>query len=80
MSVSRAEVRLARCDVAIQDHVSRFVKDCAPCFPEVGMVLHAAGVLADALLPKMARGHIERVTLPKVYGALHVSFAYTLLF
>ena len=70
-----ARVRVERCDAAEPSHGS-LVAGCAQARRRCAGVWHAAGVLADALLPRR-RGIAARVFAPKAHGAwaLHAACA-----
>ena len=63
---SGAATSLERCDAGEAVHVQRLLASFAPSLQGVW---HAAGVLADAVLPKQAAHGLARVCAPKAYGA-----------
>ena len=60
-----ATVTVARGDVGVRDDVDRIV---AGCEPALAGVIHAAGVLADAALPRQTAEGVDKVMGPKVVG------------
>ena len=62
---SGAEARVERCDAGEAAHVRWLVLASA----QMMGVWHAAGVLADSVLPKQAAPALGRVCAPKVHGA-----------
>ena len=64
-----ADVRTFAADIADRDDVERLIKDVESDMPAVCSVVHAAGVVADALLGDMTWAHVESVLAPKLAGA-----------
>jgi acyl transferase domain-containing protein/aryl carrier-like protein len=60
-----ATVTVARGDVGVREDVDRIV---AGCEPALAGVIHAAGVLADAALPRQTAEGVDKVMGPKVHG------------
>ena len=65
------EVRVAACDVADRDELSRLVQAIPEDRP-LTAVVHAAGVLEDGLIESLDAEQLERVMRPKVDAALHL--------
>ncbi|MFI5005170.1 MAG: SDR family NAD(P)-dependent oxidoreductase, partial [Solirubrobacterales bacterium] len=65
------EVRVAACDVADRDELSRLVA-AIPADRPLTAVVHAAGVLEDGLIESLGAEQLERVMRPKVDAALHL--------
>ncbi|MFD0727081.1 SDR family NAD(P)-dependent oxidoreductase [Lysobacter brunescens] len=66
-----ATVVQRRCDIARLDELEAIVAE----FPGIDIVVHAAGLLEDALLVKKSDASIERVLAPKVQGLQNVDRA-----
>jgi len=60
-----ATVTVARGDVGVREDVDRIVSGCEPA---LAGVIHAAGVLADAALPRQTAEGVDKVMGPKVLG------------
>ena len=69
-SAGRCMVQLARCDVS-QASEARWVV-CASTHPPTTGVLHAGGVLRDAMLLNQSASRTMAVHAPKVCGAAHL--------
>ncbi len=65
------EVRVAACDVADREELSRLVA-AIPADRPLTAVVHAAGVLEDGLIESLGAEQLERVMRPKVDAALHL--------
>jgi acyl transferase domain-containing protein/acyl carrier protein len=65
-------VRVLQADVGEQESLARALSELRADMPPLRGVLHAAGLLDDALLARQERERIERVLRPKVAGALHL--------
>ena len=65
LQASSATAVLERCDTSDVSHNRRL----ASVLPSVGGVWHAAGVLADAVLPRQDASSLVRVYAPKAQGA-----------
>jgi len=65
LQASSADAVLERCDTSDVSHNRRL----ASVLPSVGGVWHAAGVLADAVLPRQDASSLVRVYAPKAQGA-----------
>ncbi|MBO0855773.1 MAG: SDR family NAD(P)-dependent oxidoreductase, partial [Nocardia sp.] len=63
-----AAVRVAACDVADRDAVARLLAELPAEAPLSG-VIHAAGVLDDALVESLTAEHVDTVLSAKVSGA-----------
>jgi hypothetical protein len=68
VQASSATTLAQRCDTAETTHVRRLVLADLARLPTTG-VWHAAGVLADGVLPKQTAGSLAHVYAPKVHGA-----------
>ncbi|TLW90495.1 SDR family NAD(P)-dependent oxidoreductase [Saccharomonospora piscinae] len=66
-----AEVTFAACDVADRDALSALLTTIPADRPLTGVV-HAAGVLDDAVIGSLTPERVERVLRPKVRGALNL--------
>ncbi|MBH5338033.1 SDR family NAD(P)-dependent oxidoreductase [Streptomyces pactum] len=64
-----AEVTVAACDVADRDALAALLGSLDR---PLGMVVHAAGVLADGVLAAQTPERTDRVLAPKVDGTLHL--------
>ena len=71
-AASEADVRVHRCDVGSREDVAAMVVGTRSSEKPIGGVLHAAGVLADAMLEKQTAEGLHRVWGPKVNGAHHL--------
>ena len=73
---TEVETWVQRCDTAEGTHVGRLVAHVAGAASAMG-VWHAAGVLADGVLPGQTAEALARVYAPKAHGAwaLHGAFA-----
>ncbi|ADO71800.1 modular polyketide synthase [Stigmatella aurantiaca DW4/3-1] len=65
-------VRVLQADVAVREDVSKVLSALRVDMPPLRGVLHAAGLLDDALLVRQDRDRIQRVLQPKVAGALNL--------
>ncbi|MBF6353006.1 SDR family NAD(P)-dependent oxidoreductase [Nocardia higoensis] len=63
-----ARVRIEACDVADPAAVTDLIASIDPTHP-LRVVVHAAGVLADATIESMTPDHVDRVLAAKVSGA-----------
>jgi NADP-dependent 3-hydroxy acid dehydrogenase YdfG len=63
-----ADVRVEACDVGDREQVNALVGDLAGG-PGITAVVHAAGVLDDAVLAGLTPEHVDRVFAPKADGA-----------
>ncbi|WP_236048373.1 type I polyketide synthase [Paractinoplanes ovalisporus] len=63
-----AEVTVAACDVGDRDALAALLSDLTPGHPLRGVV-HAAGVVEDAVLANVTPEHLDRVLRAKVDGA-----------
>ncbi|QBI54874.1 type I polyketide synthase [Streptomonospora litoralis] len=66
-----AEVRWAACDAADRDRLAELLASIPPEHPLTGVV-HAAGVLDDALVTSLTGEQLDRVLRPKVDAAAHL--------
>ncbi|MET8094337.1 SDR family NAD(P)-dependent oxidoreductase, partial [Micromonospora sp. NPDC005220] len=71
LSALGAEVRVVACDVADRDALAALLGGVAPDRPLRGVV-HAAGVVEDAVLASVTPEHLDRVLRAKVDGARHL--------
>ena len=67
-----SEVLFVRADVASREEVARVLSLAKQRFKEVNGVIHAAGVVRDALVLKKREQEIFEVTDPKVLGTVHL--------
>ncbi|WP_281291709.1 type I polyketide synthase [Saccharothrix saharensis] len=63
-----ADVRVVACDVSDRDQVAALVASV----PDLTAVVHAAGVLDDAVVQRLTPGQLDDVLRPKVDGAWHL--------
>ncbi|MEV0535384.1 SDR family NAD(P)-dependent oxidoreductase [Kitasatospora sp. NPDC050463] len=66
-----AEVRAVACDVSDEDDLARVLAD-VPVDHPLRAVIHAAGVVDDAVLPSQSAGRLATVLAPKADAALHL--------
>ncbi|MFF1908761.1 SDR family NAD(P)-dependent oxidoreductase, partial [Kitasatospora sp. NPDC058218] len=66
-----AEVRAVACDVSDEDDLAR-VLAAVPVDHPLRAVIHAAGVVDDAVLPSQSAGRLAAVLAPKADAALHL--------
>ncbi|MGC4746993.1 SDR family NAD(P)-dependent oxidoreductase [Micromonospora sp. DT201] len=66
-----AEVTVAACDVGDRAALAALIQGITPDRPLRGVV-HAAGVVEDAVLANVTPGHLDRVLRAKVDGARHL--------
>ncbi|KAK9829172.1 hypothetical protein WJX72_004291 [[Myrmecia] bisecta] len=66
----QGSITMARCDVAVADECRQLTHH-----QRFGTILHAGGVLADALLRKQTAGTLRTVLAPKVAGTVALSRA-----
>jgi acyl transferase domain-containing protein/NADP-dependent 3-hydroxy acid dehydrogenase YdfG/acyl carrier protein len=66
------QVTLAQADVANRGEVRRVLDQVAASGKPLRGVIHAAGVLHDALLANLTQAHLHDVLAPKVHGAWHL--------
>ena len=64
-----AQVRVVAADVSEPEQVARTLAEIAATMPPLKGVVHAAGVLEDALLRHYDQGRFARVLAPKLQGA-----------
>lgn len=64
-----AKVRVIAADVSEPEQVARALAEIATTMPPLKGVVHAAGVLEDALLRHHDQGRLARVLAPKLQGA-----------
>lgn len=64
LQAAGATVILRRCDIARLDEIEKIVAE----FPGIDVVVHAAGLIDDALLVQKTPESIDRVLAPKVQG------------
>jgi NADP-dependent 3-hydroxy acid dehydrogenase YdfG/acyl carrier protein len=63
-----AEVEVRACDVADRAQVAALVAS----IPDLGTIVHAAGLVEDALVGSLDAGRIDRVLAPKADAAWHL--------
>ncbi len=68
LSESGAQVRVVACDVADRDAVARLLAQIPAAAP-LSAVIHAAGVLDDAVVESLTAERVDRVLRAKVDGA-----------
>ncbi len=66
---SGTRVRVIAADVSVRDDVARVVSEIARTALPLKGIIHAAGVLDDALLEQLDVGRFSRVMAPKVLGS-----------
>ena len=64
-----ARVHVFSADVAREDHVEEVLREARNSLPPVRGIIHAAGILDDAILSQLNQGRLEQVMAPKVSGA-----------
>lgn len=64
-----SQVRVIAADVSDRDQVARMLAQVATTMPPLKGVVHAAGVLEDALLRNYDHDRFARVLAPKIHGA-----------
>ena len=69
MAAAGADVTVAAADVADRGALARVLADVQARLPPLRGVIHAAGVLRDAMLAEQTPEHFEEVMAPKVLGA-----------
>ena len=65
-------MRVCRADVTDESAVRAVIADLSDGMPPVRGVIHAAGVIDDALVAQLELDRIRRVFEPKVLGAWHL--------
>jgi epothilone polyketide synthase D len=71
LAAAGTKVTVARADVADRAQVDAVLRTIPPELP-LGGIVHAAGLLDDALLAKQDRARFRRVMAPKIQGALNL--------
>ncbi len=71
MEESGANVSVVQADIADADAVQRLLETCQTLGPLCGIV-HAAGVIDDALLSQQTATRLARVMAPKISGTWHL--------
>ncbi len=71
LSAMGADVTIAACDAADRDALRRVI-EAIPAEHPLTAVVHAAGVLDDATIPRLTGEHVQRVLTPKVDAALNL--------
>jgi hypothetical protein len=66
-----ASVRIAECDVGEREQL-RALLESLPAERPLRAVVHAAGVLDDAVVESLSVERVDRVLAPKAYAALHL--------
>ena len=69
---SGAQILVLRGDISQKEDVSQILEKIEASLPALKGVIHAAGVLDDALLLNMNWEQFKRVMVPKVEGAWHL--------
>ncbi|NVJ06369.1 SDR family NAD(P)-dependent oxidoreductase [Myxococcus sp. AM001] len=72
LAAEGVSVRVLPADVGERESLARALAELRADMPPLRGVIHAAGLLDDALLARQERERIERVLRPKVAGALHL--------
>ncbi|MFY1828321.1 SDR family NAD(P)-dependent oxidoreductase [Myxococcus fulvus] len=72
LAAEGVSVRVLAADVGERESLARALAELRADMPPLRGVIHAAGLLDDALLARQERERIERVLRPKVAGALHL--------
>ncbi len=67
-----AQVLIVRGDVALENDVARVLDEIKNSMPPLRGIIHAAGVLQDALLLQQRWENFETAMAPKVAGAWHL--------
>jgi polyketide synthase PksN len=70
-----AEVMYCQADVSCAEDVERLVAGAKARFHELNGLIHAAGVLRDAMIPKKTAADMEAVLASKVYGTVNLDAA-----
>ena len=70
-----AGLRVEACNVSCPRQVLALGQRLCGGLPPLHSIIHAAGALADALLPKQTHEHLRRVLGPKVVGGAHLHAA-----
>jgi acyl transferase domain-containing protein/acyl carrier protein/pimeloyl-ACP methyl ester carboxylesterase len=65
------EVRVEACDVSDRDQLAKLLASIPDEHP-LGAVVHAAGVLDNALLGSLTAEQLDRVAAPKIDGSVHL--------
>ncbi|HKV37012.1 MAG TPA: type I polyketide synthase, partial [Pyrinomonadaceae bacterium] len=69
LEAAGAHVRVVAADVSDQEQVAQILAEIAATMPPLKGVVHAAGVLEDALLRHYDHDRFARVLAPKIHGA-----------
>lgn len=69
------EVEYRRADICSFEQISDALCETRKCFGAIHGVVHAAGVIEDALLIHKELAAFDRVLAPKILGALHLDAA-----
>jgi acyl transferase domain-containing protein/SAM-dependent methyltransferase len=75
LTASGASVVYRQMDVADPDEVNNAVREATSEFGEINGIIHAAGILQDALVLNKTSQEIDAVLAPKVFGTLHLDEA-----
>jgi polyketide synthase PksN len=70
-----AEVIYQKADVSKPDEVSALIAQTKSRFNQINGIIHSAGVIKDALIPKKTPAEIATVLAPKVYGTVFLDEA-----
>lgn len=69
---SDAKILVKKCDANDETQVRQLVTECGKSLPPICGIIHAAMVLRDVLLEKMAFADYEQVIRPKVQGTWNI--------
>ncbi len=75
MQEAGAEVLYVSADISKRDDVRRVIAEAKSRFNGIDGIIHAAGVLRDALILKKTDAELEAVFAPKIQGTLHLDEA-----
>jgi phthiocerol/phenolphthiocerol synthesis type-I polyketide synthase D len=67
-----AQITLARADLSRRADVEQLFQSVLPSLPPLGGILHAAGTLADALLPDLEQARVREVFAAKAGSAQYL--------
>jgi NAD(P)-dependent dehydrogenase (short-subunit alcohol dehydrogenase family) len=69
---ARGRVVVMRADISVKGDVDRVMEDIRLTLPPLRGIIHAAGVLEDAMLPEQDWTRFQHVLDPKMIGAWHL--------
>ncbi len=72
LELSGVRVKVLRADISQREEVARALQETAEDMPPLRGIVHAAGVLDDALLIRQSLERFRKVMAPKVEGAWHL--------